>query len=156
MALRSVDLMVGDLLTLKDCVGDSGFPILKVNGILPDTLFVQIDYSDANDEVDYEDIIGIPLTPEILEKNGFKIIQTERVGPAFGPCAELRNERFYVKVFFNGNGTISTEIGNQVSLKNENGLADMRSFTCDWVNDMCIHQLQRALRLCGIEKEIVI
>ena len=72
--MKADELMIGDLLTFKGCVNDSVPIILRVDGILPDTLFVKIDDSRGDDEVGYEDIVGIALTPEILEKNGFEML----------------------------------------------------------------------------------
>ena len=135
--MKAEELKVGDLLTFKDCVGDSGFPILKVNGILPDTLFVQIDYSDADDEVDYEDIIGITLTPEILEKNGFVKSKVYEVWKIICDDYELRVTPWRVAVIF----------------LDEDG-SDKEEFSAP--RPKYVHELQHALRLCGIEKEIVI
>lgn len=133
--MKAEELMIGDLLTFKDCVGDSGFPILKVNGILPDTLFVQIDYSDADDEVDYEDIIGIPLTPEILEKNFKEFIPGINLMYGLGgPYVASDEEGQWVF------GLVREEPPARYPL----------------VRITYVHELQHALRLCGIEKEITI
>ena len=70
--MKAEELMIGDLLTFRDCVNNSDFPILRVDGILPDSLFIRIDNSEADNEIGYEDVVGIPLTPEILEKNGWQ------------------------------------------------------------------------------------
>lgn len=156
--MKAEELMIGDLLTFKDCVGDSGFPILKVNGILPDTLFVQIDYSDTDDEVDYEDVIGIPITPEILEKNGFI---TGYDGAHIGHDNNLKMYhkyigKTYIVVNYLDDGKVGIEISNEFSPKDDRGRADLVTFARDWCNGFCVHELQHALRLCGIEKEIVI
>jgi len=74
------------------------------------------------------DLRPIPLTPEILEKNGF-----------------VRNETWAEWVHYCDNIFIDFTI-----LENET------SFHLDLPNAMIdyVHELQHALRLCGIDKEI--
>lgn len=75
----------------------------------------------------------IPLTPEILEKNGFERDFED------GSLIWV-DERDVTEVVWGG--TILTIHG-------ENGHLELD--TC-----MYVHELQHALRLCGIEKEIVL
>ena len=90
-----------------------------------------------------DDIKPIPLTPEILEKNGFETVAQK----AAEPC--------YWQFFDN-------ETGNVVN-------AFRRIFRGLWVecsnattessaNKQCeyVHELQHALKLCEIEKEVVV
>ena len=84
------------------------------------------------------DISEIPLTPEILEKNGFVCSDKSSRKPY-----QLRNNSNYVSVIkgrFN-----ARNIG--VIGKPMNAM----QIDCNY-----IHELQHALRLCGIDKEIVI
>lgn len=96
----------------------------------------QVDLIDlANEEVgldgeinNFENIIPIPLTPEILEKNGFKY--SEWYGwqikePDFTLCFVGDTPHFL--------------------------LDDIFVCNCPYV-----HTLQHALKLCGIEKEIIL
>lgn len=83
------------------------------------------------------DVSPIPITPEILEKNGF----------AFLPDDNTRHLRFV-----DGNIFISTYEGREtfaLYCYNDMGWAETFSQTLRY-----IHQLQHALRLAGIEKEI--
>ena len=109
MALRSNELMIGDWV-YKD---NTPVQILALN------LFVG---------KEHEDIKPIPLTPEILEKNGF-------VEQAF-----IQNSIWSISGF---------------SLE-----CHFTTWEYYWANgDVTIgyvHELQHALRLCGIEKEIMI
>lgn len=80
--------------------------------------------------IDIDDVEPIPLTPEILEKNGFK----------YNP-------------FSTGFYECKTEDGNIA--------CTMSNWWSFYVNDNIIpnrfhyvHELQHALKLCGIEKEI--
>ena len=68
------DLMVGDYVTFKDCQKDTTPTIIKIWQINGDNdAFVSIDNDDSLDEISIDDeIVGIPLTDEILKKNGFQ------------------------------------------------------------------------------------
>lgn len=127
--IKATDLMIGDLVKCTDprCEGH------QVDLI---DLFNEKVGLDGERIVDLKNIIPIPLTPEILEKNGFGFIDTSNNeyssvwtgwwildGLELGCCD---NSKF--PVFFN--------------------IADTN------VKVNYVHELQHALRLCGIEKEI--
>ena len=78
-----------------------------------------------------EHLEAIPLTPEILKKNGFKDAQ------------------FYSELLWNDAFQIISDCSS-LSIRCKNSDLSL-SIPCDMV-----HELQHALRLCGIEKEIVI
>ena len=85
-------------------------------------------------ETHYE---SIPLTPEILEKNGFDVLSHEN--PA--AFAYKKEEVSIVEVYWNG-----PERGYRCIFS----YGDTRlRITCHFV-----HEFQHALRICGIEKEI--
>jgi hypothetical protein len=132
MAMKATDLMIGDLVYIHEpeCKGH------RIDSI--DELDGQV---GADGEVyDECDIRPIPLTEEILVKNGFK--KQEDV-----------NEWSYYKSK-DGKGQYMIlwsmdynylEIGSYTEEFGEfNRLGVMRY----------VHQLQHALRLCGVEKEI--
>jgi len=77
-----------------------------------------------------EDIQPIPLTQEILEKNGFKDCQ------------------FYGELLSEGGWQIICDCSR---LGMRHGAGWMMDIPCKYV-----HELQHALRLCKIEKEIVL
>lgn len=81
---------------------------------------------------DLEEIFSIPLTPEILEKNGFNI-EIAPYTPDWKRC--ILNPNFFLedrlKGFYHFNG---------------NNLAEIQY----------VHELQHALKLCNIDKEIVL
>lgn len=81
-------------------------------------------------DIEVEDVQPIPLTPEILEKNGFR--KGCYVGGYYSPDCPFR-------VFTKTEGAcgFTTLFDDEIH------------FSCTFV-----HQLQHALRLCGIEKEI--
>ena len=88
----------------------------------------------------------IPITPEILEKNGFSKLEhgwiLKRIGMEI--CVEFIAEKW------------SLVIHNELALKDEHGRADLVTFCHDWFKGFYVHELQHALRLVGIKKEIVL
>ena len=85
----------------------------------------------------YEDIIPIPITPEILEKFGFE--HRGRYYLIFDdPSLALKSE-------LQGNRLIFV-IGHLFGCNNFHAFIELQS----------VHELQAAMRLCGIEKEIVL
>lgn len=129
MALRSEDLMIGDW--VRGFVPDSNSTIY---GIFNEQRIVIIaEPSKAYIELSIDDIQPIPLTSKILEKNGF-IYQDEKV---WGKKKE--------------GITIELDFGKYATLNH-------KGFWCIGGNAEIhyVHELQHALRLCGIDKEIVL
>lgn len=71
--MKAQELMLGDYVTFKECQKDTVPTIIKIWQINGDNdALVSIDNDDTLDEIAIDDeIVGITLTPEILEKNGF-------------------------------------------------------------------------------------
>ena len=88
----------------------------------------------------------IPLTAEILEKNGFVKVRDF--------LWEIRSQDTCIK--YEWHGKIMVEITNKLTKKDEYGRCNIAAFTIGWLEDMYVHELQHALRLCGIDKEIVL
>lgn len=85
-------------------------------------------------ELKYSEIIPIPLTPEVLEKIGFS---TE---PNIG----------YIIDDWDGTQIIYDRWNNNLRIiKDYKTCLDIKTFS-----DLSVHELQHALRICGIEKEI--
>ena len=86
-----------------------------------------------------EDLQPIPLTPEILEKNGFDISDGDVMQYDF--IEDGQKYHFTLRQMYN-----------------KQGERDGFSFFAFNVLTLIlsIHELQHALRLCGIEKEIII
>lgn len=100
-------------------------------------IFSQMFRSNPNATTEDYNIFPIPITPEILERNGFK------------NNGEDKNMLYW-------NWSICKDC---VSYDKETGI--IRIFHClgslIFVNPLrYVHQLQHALRLCGIEKEIIL
>lgn len=92
--------------------------------------------------VDRNKIEPIPLTPEILEKNGF----TKSIPPPgiHAKCYNLDNkeEKYHLTIAnYNKYKRLLLNVDSEDS--------ECFNIRCDYV-----HELQHALRLCGIKKEI--
>ena len=138
--MEATDLMIGDLVLINETPR-------KIQGI--DSLDSEIIadgeiYTLAEDRYHSEDKVdGVHLTPEILEKNGFEMTKQESWWSEW---------KFQPK-----NG------GRTIFITNINCINGGYDFGCyregifvDFFNIKDAHELQHALRLCGIEKEIVL
>lgn len=84
----------------------------------------------------------IPITPEILEKNGFK---------GDGYAILILDEQTYLDYYYYEHRLQKHWCGVD-EWENHSKVNDI-TFKC---NCYYVHELQHALRLCGIEKEIVL
>ena len=140
--MKANELMIGDWVM---CFGAPH----KVVGIRTDAFYpyIKTDISDTWYEEGMEDLAEpIPLTPEILEKNGFNKPQdagdgTLICGITIGPYKLTFQSVFGLPIL-----TIENVVDND------------NNHTCLVIKDEIynVHKLQHALRLCGIEKEIVL
>lgn len=105
------------------------------------------------------DISEIPLTPEILEKNGAKHSVYERPYFDYEPTEEELNDALQYYPFHGYN------LGTNIQVAFYPKEIRVEVFGEDFVDmfkirgrkgDVYVHELQHALRLCGIEKEITI
>ena len=146
--------MVGDYLTFTDVQNDSRCQKLKVVVIdgATNELLVSVDGDPTLDRIDIDDeLCGIPLTREILEKNGFiyKDVAHNNFRGVWVCNVGRRNN-----VFIQFTDKVAIEIHNELGRKDEKGRADLVSFCRDWCEVLFVHELQHALRLCGINKNI--
>ena len=82
----------------------------------------------------------IPLTQEILEKNGFSL---DEYGEWYEREVSVKERNYWVNVAFRN---------DSVSVYDLDILTGGRSSIC--IHKNYVHELQHALRLCQIEKEI--
>lgn len=133
--MKANELMIDDWVYNKN--------IAKPMQIYP-TIFPQMFRSNPNATTEDYNIFPIPLTPEILKKNGFEVQDQgggrKDVWTGFGIDCE---------------GDIEVEFQNNipVHLKIDGGFKG-EYYTS--ANIKYVHQLQHAMRLCGIEKEIIL
>jgi hypothetical protein len=112
--------------------------ILEISGIDDEV------YLETDELVHQSEIQPIPLTPEVLEKNGF--LANKQVYPY--PYYEYEVKEIKVKVGF------AFPQGNRTSYKEPWVCVDTECVYIEHLPCMFVHQLQHVLRLCGIEKEI--
>ena len=118
--MKATELMFGDLVCLKD---DTKYELpLKVDGVIEDDISLEGEgFLGGFDGL----IRPIPITPEILEKNGWK--ETE-----------------YWHEYKDGNTIIQYSLSNIWGIIN--GI-EIEHFKCEYV-----HQYQHLLRLCGLDE----
>ena len=151
--MKANELMIGDLVTFKDCQNDETPSIVKIWQINDDgEAFAFIDGDDALDEIIIDnEIVGIPITPEILEKNGFKFDGSgQRSMMLISTPLFSEGIRYNIYVGLKKK-TIEVFVAHPVE-KSPNWRKSNKVYL-----EVCgcyVHELQHALRLCGIEKEI--
>ena len=127
--MKSENLMIGDYVIRKNVPKE----ILIVSAIdsIRDMVYLDLDGLGITEKL--TNIKPIPLTPEILEKNGFWS------QPNVGYVME---EHEYEIIYDLLDHKLRI-------LKNREQILNLECF-----NDMCVHELQHALRLCGVNKTI--
>lgn len=135
--MKSKDLMVGDFILVERNEGIYGGPVWKQPGkvleIYQDE--IKVLFADENGDNEYDEILtflphevdGLPITPERLEKNGFEEFDGWRILDM--DDVEIR----WIGTILE----ISGSLGNM-----------------ELPNVQCVHELQHALKLCGIDKTI--
>lgn len=125
--------MIGDYITFADSLQDEGgpliFQVVALNCPSDGGALMLLKGEKACDEMEIDDEwSGIPITPEFLKKNGFgeQIFERMSVWSILGFSIELN---FSTWKYYWANGDV--EISS-------------------------VHELQHCLKLCGIEKEIVL
>ena len=123
--------MVGDFMLYNDdiCIVDE----IRVDNTAVLTALNTDVTSIDGDQVSVDEIMPIPLTAEILEKNGFWC--KHNVG-------YVMEEGEYEIIYDLWDHKLRV-------LKNREQILNL-----EYLDEMCIHELQHVLRLCGIDKEI--
>lgn len=126
--MKSKELMIDDWVSYKDKMP------CKITAICKDTAVVDND-TTQDWRIDYDKLTPIPLTSEILEKNGFW---------------REHNVGYVVK---EGEYEIIYDLLDHKLriLKNQEQILNL-----EYWGEMSVHELQHTLRLCEIEKEIEI
>lgn len=154
--MKPQDLMVGDLISM-------GGVIRVVTGIhdketengvdLITTMIPGHTFPDSNLSFRASYCYPIPLTPEILEKNGFVMDERDGVAVRYSFATDLHKPKQTVIqfAFYDGDVSADTLFKCWTSPKDCDGINDLH--ICDL---KFVHELQHALRICGIDKEIVL
>lgn len=137
--MKKQDLMIGDWVRITP------YDIIdQVDCLL--TEYAVTSHGDSCGQYDYKDIEPIPLTPEILEKNVFSKPADAGDGTLICGMSIPPYKLTFQSIF--GLPVITIE----------DVVDDDNLHTCLVLKDEIhfVHELQHALRLCGIEKEIVL
>ena len=136
--MKAKELMIGDW------VLHNTYPArVKLIG---DTMVKLWNYDNC---IDVDDVLPMPITTEILKHTGFEELMSEgeRVAEMFG------RKPHPTGVWQYGFGQFDS-----VSYVPENGflrIKFMEGGLTDFNNIRYVHELQHALRLCGIEEDII-
>lgn len=139
--MKANELMIGDYMRInRDGLCIKKGTIVEVRGIDADEKLIEkgligstichpLDDNQFDGGIWCEYLDPIPITPEILEKNGWKEAQ-------------------FWHEYQDGKNTIQSCLPDMRGIING---VEIQHFKCEYV-----HQYQHLLRLCGIEKEIVL
>ena len=132
--MKANELMIGDwVLTLDSTHKEKVFA--QVDAIEEGKHSILVTKECSNWFVDIDWIEPIPLTPEILEKNGFVKVENTLTSTII---YSFRDSLFRIGVFDFSHITMDSYYTDS---------------SCD-IFISSVHEFQHALRLCGIEKEI--
>jgi hypothetical protein len=159
--------MEANKLMVDDWVLWKGKPVqvASVSGVKYSFGQIDVTLAHCNDKKilethDIKSIQPIPLTPEILEKNGF--ITEEREGdPTFPYLAFIiENDEYRVEItWYDSHDVYEPNTGEYLhgapEVWNMEILGKCSTYYCS-KNKLYLHELQHALKLCGIEKNIII
>lgn len=134
--MRIQELAIGDWVTFADSVKEGEIVPVLVAGITAPGICLGIIEPEGNDitqpcdELDVAELAGVPLTPEILEKNGWYIDSCWWEHHIVDFLIAERKSGYYLYA---------------------DEEHDKREWFC---RIQYVHELQHVLRLCGFEKEI--
>lgn len=100
----------------------------------------------------YDEIEPIPLTPEILEKNGFKKTESDTLSQTWAWTE--KSEKIYnrwVQITFYNEPINGVSYLTKIETCSSKGDGVNHFHSCDIES---VHELQHALKLCGINLEI--
>lgn len=136
--MKATELMIGDLVCLKDDI-KCELP-LKIDGVLTNDISLEGEGFLGGAE---GLIRPIPITPEMLVKNGFYNRNTQWYYKRFGSyvCFDIAISLVYREI------EVSKVCGAGTDCEEEE-----YGSSIVFGNDICVHELQHALRLCGLNE----
>ena len=156
--MKASELMTGDFVTFKDSIKEGDIiPIQIVSIDLYGNCFVRIGedaitLKGACDDIDLNDLSGVPLTEEILEKNGFRWDGSGQRSMMLATDIGSPDLRYNIYVGLL-KGTIEIHAAHPIETEPGSGWRKYNKVYLQ-VCGMYVHELQHALRLCGVEIEI--
>lgn len=138
--MKLTDLAIGDLILINN----TPHKIQAIDSIDAEIYADDELYYVGEDRYHSEDKIeGMPITPEILEKNGFYDLNTQWYYKRFlsNDCFDIHISLVYREIEVSKVYGVGTECEN----------VEYDS-TIVFGNDICVHEMQNALRLCGLNE----
>lgn len=130
--LQASDLMIGDWVECTYWTPSKQLKVAEIRRIMDDEIKIGVYSDDLVLIFRQSEVRPIPLTPEILEKNGFEL------SVDFGNVYSLKeSQRFWAVYVSEGVYALSCQ-----------------SIDSTFANIRYVHELQHALRLCGITLNI--
>lgn len=130
--MNANELMIGDWVECVDSTHKKKV-YAQIDAIEEGQTCILVRLDNRNWFLDISFIKPIPLTPEILEKNGFKYYHKNFCSLSYDHPFKLEMTQW----------------------PDENGLGGLWTI-CGIIEIRFVHQIQQAMSLCGIEKEIVL
>jgi len=138
--MKAIELQIGDYVNYRG-------QIIKVTSLYNKGGSNEVGWSDKECVwVNADNVEPIPLTTEILEKNGF--VANKHVYPY--PFYEYINEEDKLKIGF------AFPQGNKTSYKEPWVYIDSENVFVEHLPCVFVHQLQQIIRLCRIKNEIIL
>ena len=131
--MKATELMINDWV-------NSDFGIFQIKEIFDDAV-----RDNRGNDYEFDCIHPIVLTPEILKSNGFELVEIGDNGPSTPKANVNRYEHWECKTAFQTFYLIYDRRVKKYSLN---------AFSNHIINIMYVHELQNAMRVCGVEKEI--
>ena len=131
--MKATELMISDWV-------NSDFGIFQIREIFDDCF-----RDDRGNDYEFDCIHPILLTGEILKSNGFELVEIGDNGPSTPKANVNRYEKWECKTAFQTFYLIYDRRAKKYSLN---------AFSNHIINITYVHELQNAMRVCGVEKEI--
>lgn len=144
--MEANELMIGNWVYRPDCY--DVVKEIRANGI--------IGSDSLRGLISFKEIKPIPLTAEILEKNGFYYGYTSNEEDLASSTIAQLSEEDKGWVWDEGAGSVKVIFpnesdGGEIQICDQSFDRSMRFF---FAENIMLHELQNAMRLCKIEKEI--
>lgn len=138
--------MIGDWVTCKKW-GENPYRLTRINS--NGKYYRGVTGNGSQDGLFFiEEIEPIPITPEILEKNGFEKVLDKDGTECYRYYNRAADGYIKISLYKGGDGDWSIEIINYEKF-DDNEIVYNNNFIF-----LKVHQLQHLFRLCGINKEI--
>lgn len=142
--MEANELMIGDLVSLN---GDT---IAKVISIAADGIYFEDSISEG--VASFDRVLPIPLTADILEKNGFRV---DGSGTNSRMCCTPFEEPGIRYNIYVGLKYKTIDVFAAHPEERKKGWRKSNRVYLE-ISGPFVHELQHALRLCGIDKEITL